>query len=56
MIRTSELMTQVYCHQDIKEQAFALCVFRDGTIDVGELSRVLSALGRVAPKDTVVLN
>jgi len=28
---------------------------KDGTIDVGELSRVLSALGRVAPKDTVGL-
>jgi len=26
---------------------------KDGTIDVGELSRVLSALGRVAPKDKV---
>ena len=36
-------------------RAFALCALRDGTIDVGELSRVLSALGRVAPKDTVVL-
>ena len=38
----------------MKQKAFALYAFRDGTIDVGELSRVLSALGRVAPKDTVV--
>ena len=29
------------------------CTFRDGTIDVGELSGVLSALGRVAPNDKV---
>ena len=29
------------------------CTFRDDTIDVGELSGVLSALGRVAPNDKV---